>query len=478
MLFEDKSLEIIRETIRKERAEGEYEKETANEMLLDFYANNQLLPEYLSDYGFENGEGETDLPMMSVNLTAKIIDKISLAYKYPPERYISDSEGSEVSDWFAMNNHFSLGYKYAERYKNLLGKVLHKVDFDAAKKKWFSGVKTVYEAHFLAEGSGLYPYAYSYPYEMDTKSSTSANEVWWLFWSDEFVFSYIPGTDKVRYLDFAPTGDNPFKVMPMVEMRASFPVEQYECIGAFDLVRANQNVNIALNNLNTMIYFQAHDQIVIEGAQPQDVKRIRLGSADPLVSPGDVNFKLLGFNPKITESIEAIRFNIEAIGYVYNLKIGWSLDGNAASGFSLIVQNIDLSEAREDDIELMKIHETDMYRVLLAMQDYYRRFNMLDPKDPKLPDGDLVTDFEESLQLPINQDEEIQRKQFELDNNIITVVDLIQEANPDMDEKEAEEKYMRNKKLNGTLTSAEIIRSGLEAEGVAFESDGQQDNIL
>lgn len=41
MLFEDKSLEIIRETIRKERAEGEYQKETANEMLLDFYANNQ-----------------------------------------------------------------------------------------------------------------------------------------------------------------------------------------------------------------------------------------------------------------------------------------------------------------------------------------------------------------------------------------------------------------------------------------------------
>jgi len=472
MLFEDKSLEIIRETIRKERAEAEYQKETANEMLLDFYANNQLNAEYLADYGFENGEGSTDLPMMSINLTEKIINKISLAYKYPPERYISDSEGEEVSEWFQFNNRFTLGYKYAERYKNLLGKVLHKVDFDAQRKKWFSSVKTVYEAHFLEDGSGLYPYAYSYPYTIDTKSTISSNDVWWLFWSDEFVFRYLPGTDKVEFLDFAPTGDNPFKAMPLVEMRNKFPVEQYECLGAFDLVRANQNINIALNNLNTMIYFQAHDQIVIEGAQPSDVKRIRLGSADPLVSPGDVNFKLLGFNPKITESIDAIRFNIEAIGYVYNLKIGWSLDGNAASGFSLLVQNIDLSEAREDDIELMRIHETDMYRVLLNMQDYYKRFGMLDPAEPKLPQGDLVTDFTESLQLPINQAEDIQRKQFELDNNITTVVDLIQEDNPDMTEEEAEEKYLRNKKLNGTLSSAEVIRQELENEGVVIEPNG------
>ena len=471
MLFEDKSLEIIRETIRKERAEAEYEKETANEMLLDFYGNNQLLPEYLSDYGFKDDQGNTDLPMSNINLTNKIINKISLAYKYPPERYISDSEGEEVSEWFAFNNRFSLGYKYAERYKNLLGKILHRIHFDPEVKKWFPFIETVYEAHFL-EDNPLYPYAYSYPYRQIIKSDIEAEEVWWVFWSNDFMFYYVPGTDRIKYDDlFAPSGDNPFKVMPMVEMRNDFPIDSYECTGAIDLVRANQNINIALNNLNTMIYFQAHDQVVIEGAQPSDVKRIRLGSADPLVSPGDVNFKLLGFNPKITESIDAIRFNIEAIGYVYNLKIGWSLDGNAASGFSLIVQNIDLSEAREDDIELMRIHETDMYRVLLNMQDYYKRFGMLDPAEPMLPKGDLVTDFTESLQLPVNQVEEIQRKQFELDNNVITVVDLIQQDNPDMTPEEAEEKYLKNKKLNGTLTSAEVIRQGLEAEGVIIEEE-------
>jgi len=75
MLFEDKSLEIIQKTIRDERAEMEYQKESINDVLLDFYGNNQLQEEYLADYGFKDDKGKTDLPMMAVNLTKKIIDK-------------------------------------------------------------------------------------------------------------------------------------------------------------------------------------------------------------------------------------------------------------------------------------------------------------------------------------------------------------------------------------------------------------------
>jgi len=351
-----------------------------------------------------------------------------------------------VNEWFTRNNRFTLGYKYAERYKNLLGKILHRVHFSPEQKKWLPFVETVYEAHFL-EDSPLYPYAYSYPYRQIIKSNIASNDVWWVFWSDDYMFYYLPGTDKIRYEEtFAPDGTNPFGIMPMVEMRNNFPVDQYECTGAFDLIRANQNVNIALNNLNTMIYFQAHDQMVISGAQPEDVKRIKIGSTDPIVvGASDVSVSLLNFDPKIVDSIEAIRFNIESIGYVYNLKIGWSIEGSPASGFSLLVQNIDLSESREDDVEIMKMHEIDMYRVLLAMQEYYQRFKMLGD-EPKLPDGDLVTDFAESLQLPVNQDDEIKMKEFELSHNVISEVDLIQDNNPDMTEDEALERLQRNKK--------------------------------
>ena len=470
MLFEDKSLDIIKDTIKKERAEVEFQKETINDMLIDFYGNNQLADVYLADYGFKDAQGNTQLPMVNINLTKKIINKISLSYKYPPERYISDSEGTEVSEWFAFNNRFSLGYKYAERYKNLLSKILHRAHFNPARKRWYSYVETMYEAHFL-DNDPLYPYAFSYPYKQVIKSNVDAKDMWWAFWSDDYFFYYIPGTDKILYDEtFAPTGDNPFKVMPMVEMRTDFPVDQYENTGAIDLVRSNQAINIAINNLNLMVYFQAHDQIVITGANPEDVSKIKIGTQDPIIiSSTDTDTSLLNFDPKIIDSIETIRFNVQAIAYTYNLSINWALEYNPASGFSLLVQNIDLAEAREDDIELMKIHETDMYRVLRNMQDYYKRFRMLDPEEPKLPDGDLVTDFEESLHLPINQVEEIQRKEFQLKHNVITPVDLIQEDNPDMNEDEAIEKFQRNKKTNGTLTAAEQVREGLEDQGVIIE---------
>jgi hypothetical protein len=132
-----------------------------------------------------------------------------------------------------------------------------------------------------------------------------------------------------------------------------------------------------------------------------------------------------------------------------------------------------LAEAREDDVEIMKMHESDMYKVISTMQEYYKGFKMLDPTEPILPkDAMIFVDFDESIRLPINQSEEIQRKQFELDNNIVTVVDLIQEDNPDMSEDEAIEKYQRNKKLNGTLSAAEAVRENLVEQGVEFESNG------
>jgi len=471
MLFEDKSLEVIKETIRKERAEGEIERENANEMLIDFYCGNQLGREYLAAYGFEDEKGNTDLPMVAVNLTKKIINKISLAYKYQPERMVADSEDNSIGEWFAFNEEFAMGYKYAERYKNLLSKVLHRAHFNPERKRWYPYIETMYEAHFLDEDP-LHPYAFSYPYKQIIKSNIASNDVWWMFWSDDYVFSYLPGTDKIRYDEtFAPDGTNPFGIMPMVEMRTDFPVDAYESVGAFDLIRANQNVNIALNNLNTMVYFQAHDQVVIGGIGADEIKRIRLGTADPIVaSSADVNFDLLGFNPKITESVEAIKFNIQSIAYSYNLAINWALEYNAASGFSLLVQNIDLAEAREDDVELMTMHEKKMYKVLSSMQEYYKRFNMIDSQEPALPkEAMLSVDFEESMRLPINQTEEMALKDWKIAHNVITEIDLIKQENPDMDDIQATEKYQENKKINGTLSAADQIREGLENEGVIIE---------
>jgi hypothetical protein len=474
MLFEDKSLEAILEGIRRERLEVERQLDTINEELKDYYENRQLQDKYIAQYGFQDDQDNTDLPMMAINLTEKIINKISLTYKYQPERYILDESEEQknlYNEWFAFNEEFGLGFKYAERYKNLLSKVLHRVHFNATNKQWYSYVETNYEAHFV-DDDPLHPYAYSYPYKQVLDRDGNVKEDWWIFWSDEHMFYYIPGTEKTKTDPDFEEWVNPFSIIPAIELRNKYPVDQYESVGAIDLIRANQNVNIALNNLNMMIHFQAFDQLVISGAQANEVKRVKTGTAEAIVNSSiDTRYELLGYDPKINECIEAIRMEIQSIAYVYNLKIGWSIDSSPVSGFSLLVQNIDLSEQREDDIELAKLHEKKMYKVISTMQDYYSKFKMLGD-EPKLPlDGKISVDFEESLHLPINQAEEIQRKEFELKHNVITEVDLIIENNPDMTPEEAEEKYKRNKRISGNLSAVDQVRAGLENQGVVIESN-------
>jgi len=469
MLFEDKSLEAIIDSIRKERIEVEQQLDQVNEELKDYYEGRQLQDDYIAKFGFQDNKGNTDLPMMCINLTEKIINKISLTYKYQPERYILDDKKNKdvLNEWFAYNEEFGIGFKYAERYKNLLSKVLHRPHFNPKRKRWYSYVETLYDAHFT-DDDPLYPFAYSYPYKQVLNADGSVKEDWWIFWSDEYMFYYIPGTNNVKSDPDFEEYVNPFGIIPAIELRSKFPVDQYETVGAIDLIKANQNINIALNNLNVMIHFQAFDQLVVSGAEANDVKRVRVGAGEAIVhSQPDTTFSLLNYNPKITECIEAIRTEIQAIAYIYNLKISWAIDGDPASGFSLLVQNIDLAEQREDDIELAKLHEKKMYKVISTMQDYYRRFKMLDPKEPKLPlDAQISVDFEESLRLPVQQSEELAMRDWNIKNNIETPLDYM---DADMSPEEKMNKYMENKKINGQLTAAEELRNNLENQGVVIE---------
>ena len=128
MLFSDLSSDIIKAEIAKERREVVDQYETIRERLKDYLEDRQTKNEYIRDWGFKLKDGSTDLPLQSVNITAKIINKISLTYKYQPKRMLMDlKEGQEdsLALWYADQPEFGLGFKYAERYKNLLGKVLY-----------------------------------------------------------------------------------------------------------------------------------------------------------------------------------------------------------------------------------------------------------------------------------------------------------------------------------------------------------------
>jgi hypothetical protein len=75
-------------------------------------------------------------------------------------------------------------------------------------------------------------------------------------------------------------------------------------------------------------------------------------------------------------------------------------------------------------------------------------------------------DFEESLRLPVQQSEELTMRDWEIEHNIKTPLDYMDN---NLDHEERLEIYNKNKEINGNLSVADQVRRNLEAEGVTIE---------
>lgn len=478
MLFKDKSLETIVQSIADSRFEVQIEEDQIREKLKDFYRGIQETDDYLIKYGFERDDKKEPIPRGSVNLTQKIIDKISLVYKYAPRRRLDVTEQMDkekktklaegqvfepeqdiYTDWININPWFNRSLKTTERYKNLLHRVLYRPFYFPEAQRWQFFCETDYEPHFI-DGDPLHPFAYSYPVKRDTRDTTRVRllreEDYYVFWSDDAYFIYDSAGRVFTSPPWNPDapdfgGMNPFGKMPLVEFIKNDAVDRYdENVGAIQLVDANQQINVALMNINMTMHHQMYSQMYITGLSELESKNVRTSPFTTWLLPLDANAGILNYSPEITASMQQIREQIQIIAWSCNVSVQWAMEGTPESGFSLTVRNIDLHESRENDVEIAEIQEKAIYDAISYQQDYYYKTNQLSNEERKLKlpkDANPVIDFQE-IDFPINQAEEIDRWERLIKNNIVSPVDWIMSENPDMTEQEAVEKFERNKQYN------------------------------
>lgn len=453
MIFKSQAREEILKTKRQLNLENWETENRIREKLKDFYEGRQLASKYYDEYGYKNPK----IPLAAVNITKKIVDKISLIYKYAPERFLDiEAETDNYRDYIQQNPRFNLSLKIAERYKNLLYKILYRPVYDEIQGKWHYYIETEYEPHFTGDNM-LTPFAYSIPIKIaNTRFSSIFNEDRWMFYSKDMYFFHDNDFKAIPDPDH-PDMINPYGIIPFVELRADVPVDKYDTQGMLELIQANQAINIALMNLNMMIHFQAFGILTGKNISEQDAGKIKIG-ADKIALTGDGDLSILNTNPMIAETIEAIKQQIQLIAWTYNLSINWTIEGTPASGFSLIVQNIDLLEQRHDDVELAELQEKEIYEVIAMISKYHNL------KPALMPDAELHLDFQD-IDFPINQKEELERWEWELSHNAKSIVDYIQSQNPEMSEEEAIEKFNRNKILNGKFSFRDKIAETIINQG-------------
>ena len=483
MLFESLAGDIVKQIKAQLKDDNAIVEDENIGKMQDFYENRQI--DYLADDAlgliFTEGKyaGQWKVPPSTFNITRQIIKKISLVYKYAPERSFAEQKENTYDEWAGFYPRFNMALKGAERYKNLLHRILFRPVFDTGFKDvggvqvptgyhgWRFFVEHEYDVHFL-EGDPLNPIAFSIPIKQNTESTEAADQEdqLWLFMSKDYYFVHNADGEPVGKYKDENERKNPFGILPLVEMRKESAVTQYAVSGAMDLVEANHAINVGMMDLSLMVHYQGHNQYwENSGLDAKEWKNIVAGASSVWHFPENSEAGVLNPTPKIAESIEAIDKARSLIKENYHIMVDYSGDkATPASGFSLIVQNTDLMEAREDDVEIAKVYEKEIYDIISAMQKVYS--GKLPKGEPKLPEGQrLVVNFAD-IDFPVNQHEELEMRNWDIDHDIKTPLDYM---DTDLNDDEKMELYLANKEINKTMSESDKIRDNIVALGGTVE---------
>jgi len=440
----------FQELVAQQRTDNLQTLNSRRSMLFDFFEGRQDKDQYLKNHGFKGIRNP--LPLGFVNITKKIIKKTSLVYKFPPERKLSKNP-EKYKEFIDENPIFDFTIQVLERLVNLLGNCLIRPVF--TKRGFRVWLDTDWIPEF-AEGDPFNPIGYSIPIKHDV-TETNAGKVkedWYIYYSDDEMYWYVPGTDKKKPDPTTDSYDNPLGIMPIVEAREEIPVEEYWPDGAMDLAKANQNININWNNINYALHYQAFDQPYVEGIDSDADINVERNFNKLWRAPQGGRFGLLGFDPAMSESMEIIQKQIQIISNAYNVSLDWFDQSQPQSGFALLVRNLDLLEDRQLAIQRWKMIEQKIYKIIQRQSEIYNV--------DKLPDAELTVDYPD-VSFPLQQAEELERLEFNYKYNIDTPLSQIMSENPEFDEKQALKKYEENKKLNAKLTpQQQAFRENLE----------------
>ncbi len=259
---------------------------------------------------------------------------------------------------------------------------------------------------------------------------------------DEVTYSMWTA-DTLRRLDYnfqeISSEPNPYGVIPFVVVHQSLPTNDFWLDGtANDLVNAQEAVNLQLSGLFYTLFYQGFATGYIKGGGDISSHDLIFGAGSMISLPegGDVGF----VSPKapITDTIAAITFLLEQIAVQNGLPASVvSTTTREVSGVALTVENVELGEARRDQIALFARAEQQLFTLFRTV------WNTHNPTKAMSEAATLKVDFADpqASMTPIDR-----FNLFQVENNVgaASVVDYLMEKNPDYSREEAQDKILDN----------------------------------
>lgn len=406
MIYFNNAHQVIQESIKRLKSINQDEMFAHRNMLINYY-QHQNTKQYISDYF--GGTLQREIPLYTTSLTKKIINRISMVYKDAPIRKYNNEVSEDINDLFYRKDY---QMKSIERIHNLVGTMLIQEVWNEQKMMVEYRPIIEYEVA-LNPNDPKEVMAIIYPMIKTVDSKTQSQEDMFVYWSNDQHYLINADGYKVSINE----GDvNPYGVMPFVTIQPNNIVDEYFNTGeGEDIAIANQQIDISMTMLQHHIRC-AGGQMWVQGRA--DADKIALGlNKIPVLEDG-----ILGVLPNqssIESIMTAIEHQIKHVLSNHHIAFDFGIS-TQKSGVAIKLENLELLEAREDDVEKYRQVEKDLYNIEKILVATHLGKN--------LPD-DFSIDYAE-IDFPDPQ-QEMQQWDWWIKHGIKDKVDYIMEKDPD-----------------------------------------------
>ena len=439
--------QIIKESVKDNKLNIQKSRRDWVRKMLDYYGGNyttQYIDKYFNSSAFQ------EIPCYNANFTRRFINKMSRIYTVGANRNVNNQ-------YEVLTVKKDARMKHVERMTRLMGTVATQVIYKEVNGMPHFDYRAVY--YFDVHLSDPFtPSAIMYPLLMRPEDILYDNKIEWAYWDESIYAHYDENGNIIEEYEHG------YGVLPFLFTHREEQVDEFFVDGANDIVDCNEQVNIAMTEMQLGLRFQMFGQPFMTGVDSD--KRIeRAGSDQILDLPEGATYNIASPAGDINAVIENIKFQLDLVAQNNHLYVQFAQDGGETpSGIALKIKDLERFEDYQDDIELWRMYEHELYNIEREIAAY---------NNINLPDK-LKLDFNEP-EYPKTVQDQILLDEHRMKHHMVDEPDLLMEYNQDLSRKEAEKIVDKNKETRDEQLNDMFGGSNGENDLEIIEEDNVQD---
>ena len=402
--------EVIKNSVKEAKQYNQKMRRNWVRRMLDYYGGNnteQYIDEYFNSSAFK------EIPCYNANFTRRFINKMSRIYTVGATRNVN-------TQYDELTIKKDARMKHVERMTRLIGSVATQVIYKEVNGMPYFDYRPVYyfDVH-LADP--FTPTAIMYPLLMQPEDGSYAEKLEYAYWDESIYAQYDENGEIVEEYEHG------YGILPFVFTHREEQIDEFFVDGANDIVDCNEQVNIAMTEMQLGLRFQMFGQPYMTGVDSD--KRIERAGSDQIIDlPEGATFDIVSPAGNIQSVIENIKFQVDLVAQNNHLYVQFAQDGGETpSGIALKIKDLERFEDYQDDLELWRMYEHMFYHVEKEIAAY---------NNINLPEK-LKLDFKEP-EYPKTVQDQIMLDEHRLKHFMIDRADLLMEYNNDLSRSEAE----------------------------------------